>query len=280
MLERHTINGASYLIIIFGYILLSLLVNLSFLLFIIISFSSTDPVSADRNVISIAAIVWYYIGLGIFHFIFGYRMLIWQKLWQETCGKFMAVLIIVFYPLFYLITLPMTVYYIFKFLGTPVQLWEKLIYCQSMSLENLTYARAGNYCILSIRFLTIGVLFGFFAIIYFVLTIAFCPIYYYLLAPFGFGPYGINIFFSLRHLDEFSFYSWDCIEKTHLYGIFSFGWAIALPGILFAIFYMIFVLVTGWQAILLLISSSLYFLIFGLLSTVTICCSRSFEQRV
>ncbi|KAK8883102.1 hypothetical protein M9Y10_045750 [Tritrichomonas musculus] len=277
-MERQTISGFSGGFIVFGYAFLALLVNLCYIIFLAVSFDTSVPMSENRNIIAIAATIWYYFGLMALVIVFGLRMLIWEKLKQEKCGIFMFVLIVIFYPIYFLLTLPMTVYYVFKYLGTPCNLWEKVFQNSCISLDHLTYEVAGTYCKLVLYYMSIGLLFALFTLFYVIFVFAFFPIYYYLFAPFGFGPYGINIFLSLRHLDEFSEYSWDCIEKTYLHAIFVFAWFVAFPAILFAVFYMVFVLVTAWHAILLLVAAALYFFIFGIITSIVICCGSMVQQ--
>ena len=279
-MERQTISGFSGGFVVFGYAFLALLVNLCYAIFLAVSFNTSVATSENRNVIAIAATVWYYLGVLALVVIFGHRMLIWEKLKEEKCGIFIMVLIIIFYPIYFLLTLPMTVYYVFKFLGTPCNLWEKIFQNSCLSLDHLTYEGAGTYCKLVLYYMSIGLLFGLFTVLYVILVLAFTPIYYYLFAPFGFGPYGINLFLSLRHLDEFSDYSWDCIEKTYLYAILVFAWFVAFPAILFSIFYIVFVLATAWHAILLLILASLNFFIFGILTSIIVCCGSKRIQEI
>lgn len=279
-MERQTISGFSGGFIVFGYAFLALLLNLCYAIFLGVSFDTSVAISENRNVIAIAATVWYYLGLLALVVVFGHRMLIWEKLKEEKCGIFMIVLIVIFYPIYFLLTLPMTVYYIFRYLGTPCNLWEKVFQNSCLSLDHLTYERAGTYCKLVLYYMSIGLLFALFTLFYVIFVFAFFPIYYYLFAPFGFGPYGINIFLSLRHLDEFSSFSWDCIEKTYLYAIFTFAWFVAFPAILFAIFYIVFVLATAWHAILLLVVAILYFFIFGIITSIVICCGSKRVQLV
>ncbi|OHT09031.1 hypothetical protein TRFO_22181 [Tritrichomonas foetus] len=279
-MERRTSSGVSSVFIIFGYVFLPLLVNLSIIIFLALSFNFAEPISSNRNIIAISAVAWLYIGLAVLVFIFGKQMRIWSIFKSESCGIFLSILIIIFYPLYFLLTLPMTIFHVFRFLGSPAQVWDRMFGNTCMSLDHMSYERTGSYSKVVLCFFTIGPLFALFTIIYVLLVIVMFPFYYYFFSPFGFGPYGMNLFLSMRHLDEFQEFSWDCTERTFMWCVLIYSWFIAFPAILFAVFYMVFVSLVAWHAILLLVVAGLYFLFFAFYSSFIICCSRWVRQIV
>ena len=276
----HTHSGVNTVFIIFGYVTLPILLLICYYIFIVLSYSATEVISSNRNVIMIACACWLYIGIAILIFTFGQRMGRWASLMSEKCGLFIIIVNIVLFPLYYLFTLPMTTFYVFRYLGSPAKRWQKIFGNTCMTMDNFQASYIGSHCKMVLFYFTVGPLYGLFTLLYCVLLFALFPIYFVICSPFGFGPYGLNLYHSLRHLSDFGIYSWDCIEITYLWCIIIVAWFWALPAMFFALIYMGFVSAVAWWAILLLIVAAIYFFAFGIVSTTQICCNRFISQVV
>lgn len=256
--------------VIVGYFILPLFVNVFYVLFIAFCFSPTEPMSYIGNILGIVAVIFFYLaGLALFIVFF---VLIDEggEFHHLRFGLALSILMAIGYPLVFLISLPVTIFYLFCFFGSPKAIWEKWFSGKAPSLENLHYDPVHGYCFLALNFIWIGLLFGLFSLLYFLFVICLCPLWFFFFSPFGFGGFGCAIYRAIRHkdgpLEELN----SSNETFCIFSIAVTAFAYALPALIFGIVFLVIGGIT-WFAICLVIFSGLYFLVFGVLSLIIIC---------
>lgn len=274
------VPGPSNFYLLFGYIIGPLLVNVACLIFIVCAYSTTEAITTVRNSIAIFAIFFYYAHGFIVFLVFGLVTNIWSYFKEQVSGGIiLIVLICVFYPVYFLVTLPMTIFYLFRMIGTPWRVWQRMFSNTCMSLSRLNREDSGGCCGLFLKYLGVGFLFVLFFILYVAFFIFMIPVELILLSPVGFGPYGIVVYTALRHLDSFSTFQWERIEESHVWSIFSFVYFVTAPWIAISIAFVV-VVTTWWYGILLAVVAVLYFLIFFTPAAKNLCFTRWGNQYV
>ena len=263
-----------------GYIIGPLLVNFGCLVFIVCAYATAEAITTIRNSIAIFAIFFYYLHGFIVFLVFGLVTDIWNYFKEQVRGGIVLIILIsVFYPVYFLVTLPMTIFYLFRLIGTPWRVWERMFSNTCMSFSRFNRADSGGCCGLFLKYLGVGFLFVLFFIIYVALFILFIPVELILLSPVGFGPYGVVLYTSLRHLHSFQMFQWERIEESHKWCIFTFVYFVTAPWIAISISFVVVALLS-WYGVMLAVIAVLYFVIFFFPAARNMCCNRWANQYV
>ena len=246
------------IVAVFGCLIFSCFLNVSVILFIAFAINTSISSSENTNVIAYVCLAVFYCLWGGLLFLVCYFAGFWDPI-IEKYGLFLVLIICIFYPLSLLIALPWTMFQLWRFLGSPVQLWESCFHDSCYSLSRISLIDSGSVIVCIGRAIYIGIPFVIYAFIYILLFFLFFPIYYVLFSPFGFGSSGIVIPIYLSEQLHGTFWEKyeDCWYSSYIYMVFG----PALCGIVFGIVY-ICILSATWFAILLIVTAGLYFLLF------------------
>lgn len=278
MNTNSTLTGVKLLLIIIAYVILPFLIDIAFYLFICFAFNLNIELASNRNIIAIVSSLYFYMFCALLFYVFHMTTGKWI-IYRERFGWLCEIVLTIFFPIYFLCTLPITMYYFVKWIGTPADIWEITFGETCMSLTALTYEDAQNHCKLAGRFVYIGLPFGIWFILYLFVAIFISPLIYVLFSPMGFGSFGMVMFYAIREKDSMGYTITELIEYSYNWCLFYTIWCLAFPCILLSMFYMIFVQVLAWHAILLLVLAGLFFLIFFFPGSQIICCD-SFARQI
>jgi hypothetical protein len=233
--------------------------NLFILFFEIFSFKIYSPVSHGSNVIAIIGIFIYYLGGLVMFVAYGRSTGGWGELFGRA-NVCLILCLVITYPVFYLFWLPLIVWQLIIYVGTPNQLWERIFGGTAMSTELLHREFSSSSCQLYMRYIYIGFPFGLFCAIGFLVVIALTPLWYFIFSPVGLGMAGVALHISLRfpHSTEGDFV--ERIQLSSRMGIFFHVWLLAFP---FAVMSIIHIAVVGvtWHGVTLAVVSLLHFVV-------------------
>jgi hypothetical protein len=238
-------------------IIFPFLTNLSILLFEIFAIKVFQASSDPTNVIGVLGLFVYYFGCLVLFVAYGRSTGGWNELFGRPAG-FLVVTLVITYPIFFLFWLPLVIWQLVMYVGSPKELWQREFQGTVMSIEKLYPDYVNNQCQRYLRFIYIGIPFVLFSIIVIILIIALTPLWYFLFSPLGLGTCGVALHISLHfpHSTEGDFV--ERIETSARLGIFFHVWLLALPFAVFALVHLIIVGVT-WYGILLAICALLQF---------------------
>jgi hypothetical protein len=185
----------------------------------------------------------------------------------------LAAFIFFSWPFSYLILFPFIVYRIMKRIGTPLDFWEYLFRGGTMSTENLRCDRSEGACSMILRYLCIGFPLLIVSIVYVALVTALSPLMYFVVTPLGMGMYSICLVVSFHSAQLKVTSISDRVARTYCWGMLLNVYGGALLGVLVSICYIALV-AAHWWAILLLISSGVYFITCCFPAARGIFCSR------
>lgn len=256
-----------------SFIIFPFFTNLSLLLFIIYSIDIYASSSMATNIIGVIAIVlWYLAGL-IEFFVYGRITNGWSDLFGGNGNVCMVLTLLVTYPVFYLFWLPLIVYQLLVFSGSPKGLWERIFHDSCMSLDNLIPELNNSTGSLICHYIYIGVPFFIFALIYIAILVFLAPVWYFFLSPLGMGTVGICLHVSLHFPQTRETDLNERIIKSYRLGSFVQCYFQALPLFILGIIYMIFA-TPAWWAIVLTFFSGLHFLIDFFPTSQMVCCGQ------
>jgi hypothetical protein len=238
-------------------ILLPLLTNISILLFEIFSLSIWVSSSDPSNIIGVIGIVFYYLGCLALFVAYGRSTGGWTEMFGGQTMILVVVLVIT-YPIFYLFWLPLIIYQLLLYVGTPKSVWQRMFDGTSMSIEFLHPEFSYSSCQRFARAVYIGVPFAFFAFAFVVFVVALTPLWYFILSPMGLGTLGICLHISLHFPHTINADLIERITKSYDWGVFVHTYALALPFAIIAIAYLLIVEVS-WFAVMLAILTILHF---------------------
>jgi hypothetical protein len=244
---------------ILSFIILPILTNLSILLFEIGSLDAFTASSDPTNVLGLIGIFFYYIGCLLLFVAYGRSTGGWDVLFGAKV-RVLAGFLVVTYPVFYLFWLPIIIYQLLLYVGTPRSIWEKGFEGTMMSTEWLHPDFCFSRCQRILRFIYIGIPFGIFSLIIIAIIIVLSPLWYFILSPLGFGTLGICLHISLHFPHSTETDLLERIALTYRWGVFVHVWALALPFTIISISHLVVVGVT-WFGVMLAIFSLLQFLI-------------------
>jgi hypothetical protein len=183
--------------------------------------------------------------------------------WREVLGGASAciiVMVILTYPIFYLFWLPLVVWRLSTYFGSPKELWERVFQGTAMSLDKLYPEYNPNQCQLFLRYFYIGLPFILCCIIGFAILVGLAPLWYFIFSPFGLGTTGVALHVSMHfpHSTEGDYVE-RIIMSWHIGG-FLHVWLLALPFAILSIVHLCLVKVT-WYGVLMAVCSLLHFVV-------------------
>jgi hypothetical protein len=240
-------------------ILLPLFTNISILLFEIFSLSIWVSSSDPSNIIGVIGIYFYYLGCLALFVAYGRSTGGWTQMFGGQVMALVIVLVIT-YPIFYLFWLPLIIYQLLLYVGTPKSVWERMFSETSMSVELLHPEFSYSSCQRFGRIIYIGIPFAFFALAFIVFVVVLTPLWYFILSPMGLGTLGICLHISLHFPHTIETDLLERIAKSYDWGVFIHTYALALPFAVIAIAYLVIVGVR-WFAVMLAVLTLLHFVV-------------------
>lgn len=254
MLSDETAFGRFWLLL--GNGILPLLVNLSWILFIFLSYNNSDG-----NIFFIIAIVLFYLSgmstMGTYFRATG----IWI---HEFDGKWWWVtLVCIFYPILYVVLLPQTMISICRIVGVPDFLWDQCC-CRSWQTDNLDpQPRKTGRCIL------LAIPFGLYYLFYVVVAIVVSVFVLVFLFPLTLGPLGCAVHVAVRNELGAGDTLWNSLSYSHDLNTTMFGLTSCLPiAVLCAIY--IIVCDLQWFPLFGFIVACIYMLVFTVISFISL----------
>ena len=236
--------------------------NVCFLIFIIVSITTTLSPLDPRNSIPITDCFFIYILDCVFFYMYGKCMGTFTEIFYGVEDNlFLDIILIITYPVFFLFYLPFIMYSMMKrYHASPADVWEKVFGSGGMSLSNLRTDIDSGVSTIG-RYIYIGIPFGIFALIYILIFIALTPLWYFVFSPLGMTMYSICLAVSFA-FDEYRASTMnDRVDVTYNWGLFLNIYGIALLATISSACY-IGLVGPDWHAILLIVVSGLYFGIF------------------
>jgi hypothetical protein len=183
--------------------------------------------------------------------------------WSEVfglAGRFLAVLLVLTWPVFFLFWLPMIICQSIILFASPRILWERAFGATDMSTDFLIPAFNESRAALVLHYIYIGIPFAIFSLIMIVLIVCLAPVWYFVLSPIGLGTLGISMHVTLHFPNSVERDLLERMATTYKWGVFTHVYALALPFAVIGICHLAFVGVT-WYGCLVAICTCLQFAI-------------------
>ena len=247
------------------------IMNACFIVFIGCSITlALHPLEA-RNAIALTCCFLIFVIDAIIVGFYGLIMGNWSELFYGIDSTFLSIALAISWPVFFLFYLPYVIYTLMVRWGSPKAVWEKAFGgCASIEYLKCGSASGGK---VFVRYLYIGIPFGLFALLYIIAMVVLSPLWYFIIAPIGMGMYSICFSISFMSEDVRVTSVNDRVARTYRWGMF-FNIIVSGLELLVSCCYLGLV-ASHWWAILLLITSGIYFLACIVPTIMWMCCGRS-----
>jgi hypothetical protein len=214
------------------------MINVFWIVFLASCYDGNLAMSAAQNVVFIIGVVFFYLS-GVSTIITFYRAVSLELPTGQPCCIFVS-LLVVFYPIFYLITLPKTMWHFMHIWGSPTSLWNE--HCGECAAPVDEFGCSGQVTIYHFCY---GILFCLCVFLYVLWLIAASPIFYVLLFPLGIGPLGVALHVCVRQDIGMMDLCWWTMSVSASWNATLFGCICCVPAGFIGLFFAFSINVTA-----------------------------------
>jgi hypothetical protein len=226
-------SPATRICYLFSNIILPIFLNACWFAFLISIYDATLPTSEARNVIFIISVILFYVSgasmVATYHRAIGF-----SAEPMNVATFFFILFAVVLYPLFFLLTLPRSLWYLCHICSSPTDLWNAQFDRCGASVDTLE-CNSCSEC--TCRQFCPGSLFGIWVGLYVLCFIVLGPIVFIVCFPLIVGPAGVALHFSLRSEIGVCDVFWLSLDLSHLWNALMYGLFSAIPALFVAIAY-------------------------------------------
>ncbi|OHT12011.1 hypothetical protein TRFO_18299 [Tritrichomonas foetus] len=244
-----TLTGCENLGLFLNFGFIPSCVTIANLIFIAMAYDPLQSISSPTNIIFIVAIIVVYFEGACSVYIYNKSINSFHRRLLDEKGAIL--LVCLFHPFYYLVTLPSTMLSIVHVIGTPKNIWNRIACSENCYISSLHTIQAHGMNCITCKHFYIGIPFFFVLIFYSLFFIVLTPLVFLFCSSICLGPLGIAIHLCIR--DEFGFVDsfWHSINQAHILTVLFFALTNSIPSVVICAAYVASVAST-WPSYLLI----------------------------